>query len=54
MSAPHLLGADWQSVRWYRSAAERDQAYAGMVRQPPWYRRGDTPSVRLEKIDPVV
>lgn len=52
LSAPHLLGDDWQGVRWYASALDRDTAYAQMERHPPWYRRGDAPSVRLEKIDP--
>jgi len=52
MSAPHLLGDDWKGVRWYDSEADRDAAMARMADQPPWYRRGDTPSVRLEKIDP--
>ena len=52
MSAPHLLGDDWQGIRWYASAADRDVAFLQMKKQPPWYRRGDSPSVRLEKIDP--
>lgn len=51
MSAPHLLGDDWSSERWYASAEERDQAYMDMQRQPPYYRAGDTPSVVLAKIE---
>lgn len=52
MSAPHLLGDGWQSHRWYASEADRDTALADMQDQPPWYRRGDAPSVRLERINP--
>lgn len=52
MSAPHLLGDEWSGQRWYATEAERDAALVDMQDQPPWYRRGDTPSVRLEKIDP--
>lgn len=52
MAAPHLLGDDWSGTRWYASEPERDAAYEQMLAHPPWYRRGDAPSVRLEKIDP--
>lgn len=51
MSAAHLLGDDWQSVRWFDSEAARDEAMADMQRQPPYYRRGDSPSVQLEKVE---
>ena len=52
MALPHLLGEDWQSVRWFDSAAARDAALEHMRRQPAWYRKGDAPSVVLERIDP--
>lgn len=52
MSAPHLLGEDWQSTRWYLTEMERDAALADMQDQPAWYRKGDVPSVRLSRIDP--
>lgn len=51
MSAPHLLGEHWESVRWYDTEAARDHAFAEMQRQPGYYRRGDSPSVILEKIE---
>ncbi len=51
MAAPHLLGDDWQTVRWFDSEEERDEAMADMERQPPYYRRGDSPTVRLEKVE---
>lgn len=52
MSAPHLLGDDWTGTRWFSSAEERDVALASMQNHPRYYRRGDTPSIVLEKIDP--
>jgi hypothetical protein len=52
MSAPHLLGEDWASARWYATQADRDLAFVDMQDHPPWYRRGDSPSVHLEKINP--
>lgn len=50
MALPHLLGDDWQGERWYASEEERDSALLKMQKQPPYYRKGDTPSVILEKI----
>lgn len=52
MSAPHLLGEDWNGTRWYSSAEERDAAYESMQNHPRYYRIGDTPSINLKKIDP--
>lgn len=52
MSAPHLLGEDWVSSRWYDSAEQRDAAFVEMQNHPQYYRRGDLPSIVLEKIDP--
>lgn len=52
MSAPHLLGEDWVSTRWFDSAEERDAALVEMQNHPRYYRRGDLPSILLEKIDP--
>lgn len=51
LAAAHLLGESWSSERWYATAEERDRAYADMDTQPPYYRRGDSPSVVLEKIE---
>ncbi|NND91644.1 MAG: hypothetical protein HKN42_12355 [Granulosicoccus sp.] len=50
MSAPHLLGDKWSSVRWYDTESARDSAFEQMLKQPGYYREGDTPSVRLSKI----
>jgi len=51
MAASHLLGPDWHSVRWFDSPEERDEALVEMQQQPPYYRRGDSPTVTLEKIE---
>ncbi len=51
MSAPHLLGDDWNSTRWFDSERARDEALTDMERQPPYYRLGDSPTVKLEKIE---
>ena len=52
MSAPHLLGPDFEAFRWYESRAERDEAFDAMQRHPDYYRSGDTPTQVLSKIDP--
>ncbi len=51
MMAAHLLGDSWESVRWFDTQSARDEALADMERQPPYYRRGDSPTVRLEKVE---
>lgn len=52
MSAPHLLGDDWTSARWFETAKARDKAMSAMQLQPAYYRKGDKPSVRLIKVNP--
>lgn len=52
MSAPHLLGDEWSGNRWFATAHERNAALISMKNQPAYYRKGDTPSVLLETIDP--
>lgn len=52
MAAEHLLGEQWSGTRWYDSEAQRDAAYEDMLDHPRYYRRGDSPSIILEKIDP--
>lgn len=51
MRLAHLLGEDWEGLRWYGSAEERDRAYEQMQRQPAYYRSGDSPSQILTKIE---
>ncbi len=52
MAAKHLLGEQWSGTRWYESAEERDAAFDSMNNHPRYYRKGDVPSIVLEKIDP--
>ncbi len=51
MSAAHLLGDDWVGERWFDSAAARDAAIEDMQNHPRYYRKGDTPSIVLSKLD---
>lgn len=51
MRAPHLLGPDWETFRWYETAEERDRALEQLQTPFPYYRRGDRPSQVLSKIE---
>ena len=50
MSAPHLLGPDWASERWYATEQERDEALEEFAKEHLYSRRGDKPSVIYTKI----
>ena len=52
MSAPHLLGPDFEAFRWYETREARDEAFEAMRRPPGYYRSGDVPAQVLSKIDP--
>ena len=52
MSAPHLLGPDFEAFRWYDSREARDEAFESMRHPPGYYRSGDIPAQVLTKIDP--
>lgn len=45
-----VLGADWETLHWYRSAAERDEAFAQMAVRHGYYRKTDSPTQVLEKL----
>ncbi len=51
MRAPHLLGEDWEALRWFDSEEERDAVFEDMNRRVEYYRNGDTPSRILAKIE---
>lgn len=51
MRAAHLLGDDWESHRWFDTEGERDRIYEGMQRQPGYYRKGDSPTQLLSKVE---
>lgn len=50
MSAPHLLGPDWEAYRWYDSEQERNLAIQEFSREHLYSRRGDRPSVIYTKV----
>jgi len=50
MSAPHLLGPNWEAYRWYDTEQERDQAIEDFGREHLYSRRGDIPSVIYAKV----
>ena len=50
LSVAHLLGENWEGFRWFDTEDERDAAYRDMIRQPGYYRAGDTPTQQLEKV----
>lgn len=52
MSMSHLLGEDWESVRWYHTRESRDRIFEQMCMTPRNYRIGDEASIILDKIDP--
>ncbi|MDX1529449.1 MAG: hypothetical protein R3337_12530 [Gammaproteobacteria bacterium] len=51
MRAPHLLGEDWEALRWFDSEEERDAVFEDMNRRIEYYRNGDNPSRILSKIE---
>lgn len=51
MLAAHLLGDNWESHRWYDTAAERDRAYEQMLERPPYYRRDEDPTQVVTKVE---
>lgn len=46
-----ILGGNWQKERWFATERDRDQAIAELRGQHPYYRLGDRPTVRIEKIN---
>ena len=51
LRAPHLLGPDWETFRWFDSEAARERALADMARDLPNYRRGDRVAQVLERVE---
>lgn len=45
-----LVGPDWHRSHWFASARERDAALADMESRHLYSRRGDEPSIVLEKV----
>ncbi|MGA7964682.1 MAG: hypothetical protein WCB49_02055 [Gammaproteobacteria bacterium] len=51
MRAPHLLGPDWSSERWFETVSERDAWVAEQRHEHTYSRRGDIVSQLYEKIE---
>ena len=47
-----LVGAGWQKLHWFATAAERDAALEDMASRHLYSRRGDRPAVEFERVDP--
>jgi hypothetical protein len=45
-----LVGAEWETVHWFATAAERDAAMADMGARHRYSRIGDAPSIILESV----
>ena len=46
-----LLGADWQRIHWFHTAAERDAAIVEMSRKHEYSRPGDRPALVYTKVE---
>lgn len=51
LSAPHLLGENWESFRWFATEQDRDLALSNMSRDLPNYRKGDRAAPVLTAIE---
>ncbi len=45
-----VLGDEWEQLHWYPTEAERDQAFENMATRHGYYRKSDTPTQVLSKI----
>lgn len=46
-----LLGDDWHEYQWFASEADREAKLEQLRRQFLYYRKGDTPSFVLERVN---
>jgi hypothetical protein len=47
----NLVDRDWKKEHWFVTAAERDQALAEMSERYVYFRPGDQPALKFEKIE---
>lgn len=45
-----VLGDSWEKLHWYRSETERDAAFDNMAARHGYYRKTDSPTQVLEKV----
>ena len=46
-----ILGENWEKLHWYPTEAERDAAFEHMAVRHGYYRKSDTPTQVLERIE---
>jgi len=46
-----ILGENWEKLHWYPTAVERDAAFEHMAVRHGYYRKSDSPTQILEKIE---
>jgi len=46
----NLVGMDWHREHWFATAMERDEALKGMSEKYVYFRPGDKPTLKFEKI----
>ncbi len=47
----NLIGDDWERFHWYPTREERDAAFDKMAIRHGYYRKTDSPTQILEKLD---
>jgi hypothetical protein len=47
----NLVGADWRKEHWFQSTRERDDALLEMSKRYVYFRPGDQPALKFEKIE---
>lgn len=47
----NLLGTDWERLHWYPTEDERDRAFEQMALRHGYYRKSDSPTQVLEKLE---
>ena len=46
-----ILGDDWESIHWYATEQERDAAFEKMATRHGYYRKTDSPTQILDKLE---
>ena len=46
-----LVGEDWHREHWFATERERDAALAEMSRRYPYFRVGDEPALRFDRVE---
>ena len=46
-----IVGNDWEQFHWYATEEERDAAFDNMAKRHGYYRKTDSPTQVLEKVE---